>query len=83
MLSWLRPWREQGWTPIGAADYDATWQRHGGSVATHPQVVERLAGLAGIPVRYLGWFQSGELRAAIPTWGRHLALAKDVLKQQG
>lgn len=83
MLSWLRPWREHGWTPIGAADYAATWQRHGGSVATHPQVVERLAGLAGIPVRYLGWFQGGELQAAIPTWGRHLALAKDVLKQQG
>ena len=83
MLSHLRAWRERGWTPIDAAAYADAWQLFGGSVATHPQVVERLAGLAGLPVRYLGWFERGELRAAVPTWGRHLALSKDVLKQQG
>ncbi len=83
MLGYLRFWRERGWGEISAADYAAAWQRFGGSVATHPQVVERLAGLAGIPVRYLGWQGGGELQAAIPTWGRHIALAKDVLKRQG
>ena len=83
MLSHLRAWRERGWTPIDASAYAEVWQRFGGSVVTHPQVVERLAGLAGIAVRYLGWLEGGELRAAIPTWGRHLALSKDVLKQQG
>ncbi|MEX6501458.1 GNAT family N-acetyltransferase [Pseudomonas zhanjiangensis] len=83
MLSRLRAWREQGWTSIDADAYAEAWQRFGGSVATHPQVIERLAGLAGIPVRYLGWLEQGELKAALPTWGRHLALAKDVLKQQG
>jgi len=81
MLSHLRAWRERGWTPIDAAEYADAWQRFGGSVATHPQVVERLAGLADIAVRYLGWFTDGELQAAMPTWGRHLALSKDVLKQ--
>ncbi|MBV2133597.1 antimicrobial resistance protein Mig-14 [Pseudomonas sp. MAP12] len=83
MLGSLRFWRERGWSEISAADYATAWQRFGGSVATHPQVVERLAGLAGIPVRYLGWSVNGELQAAIPTWGRHIALAKDVLKRQG
>ncbi len=83
MLNRLRVCRERGWTPITAVDYAAVWQRFGGSVATHPQVIERLAGLAGIPVRYLGWLENGELQAALPTWGRHLALSKDVLKQQG
>ena len=83
MLSHLRAWRERGWTVIEASEYTAAWQRFGGSVATHPQVIERLAGLAGVPVRYLGWFAGDELQAAIPTWGRHLALSKDVLKQQG
>jgi CelD/BcsL family acetyltransferase involved in cellulose biosynthesis len=83
MLNRLQAWRERGWTPISGADYAAAWQRFGGSVATHPQVVERLAGLAGIPVRYLGWLVDGQLQAALPTWGRHLALSKDVLKQQG
>lgn len=81
MLNHLRAWRERGWTPIDAAEYADAWQRFGGSVATHPQVVERLAGLAGIAVRYLGWFADGELQAAMPTWGRYLALSKDVLKQ--
>lgn len=69
--------------PIDARAYADAWQRFGGSVATHPQVVERLAGLAGIPVRYLGWLEQGELQAALPTWGRHLALSKDVLKRHG
>jgi hypothetical protein len=83
MLSHLRAWRERGWTAIDATAYAGAWQRFGGSVATHPQVVERLAGLVGIPVRYLGWLEQGELQAAMPVWGRHLALSKDVLKQQG
>lgn len=83
MLSRLQFWRERGWTPISASDYAEAWGRFGGSVATHPEVVARLADLAGIPVRYLGWQSDGELKAAIPTWGRHLALSKDVLKQQG
>lgn len=83
MLNRLRWFRERGWTPIDAAAYSEAWKRFGGSVATHPQVVERLASLAGIPLRYLGWLEQGELRAAIPVWGRHLALSKDVLKQQG
>ena len=82
MLSYFRLYRERGWHPISAADYRAAWLRWGGSVATHPDVVERLSALAGIEVRYLGCSEQGELQAAIPTWGRHLALAKDVLKQQ-
>lgn len=83
MLNRLRVWRERGWAPITAADYAEAWGRFGGSVATHPEVVARLADLAGIPVRYLGWQVDGELQAAIPAWGRYLALSKDVLKQRG
>src|SRR5258706_4569507 len=80
MLRFLRVFRERGWTPIDAAAYAETWHRFGGSVATHPQIIERLAGLAGLPVRYLGWHRNGELIAAIPTWGRHLALHMHVLR---
>jgi len=83
MLSRLQFWRERGWTPISATDYAEAWSRFGGSVATHPEVVARLADLAGIPVRYLGWWVDGQLNAAMPTWGRYLALSKDVLKKQG
>ena len=83
MLNRFQGWRERGWSVIDASTYATTWQRFGGSVATHPLVVERLADLANIPVRYLGWEQNGELQAAIPTWGRDLALSKDVLKRAG
>ena len=62
MLSHLRFWRERGWTPIDAADYADAWANFGGSVATHPEVVARLADLAGIPVRYLGWVADGQLQ---------------------
>ena len=82
MLSHLRGFREKGWTQIDAAAYSAAWQQFGGSVATHPQVIERLSSMADIPVRYLGWLEGGELQAALPTWGRYLALSKEVLKSQ-
>lgn len=83
MLNRLQGWRERGWSEIDAVTYAQVWQRFGGSVATHPLVVERLADLAGIPVRYLAWEQDGEWLAAIPTWGRYLALSKEVLKHEG
>lgn len=83
MLNRFQGWRERGWTLIDASAYDDAWRRFGGSVATHPLVVERLADLAQIPVRYLGWQHGGEIKAAIPTWGRSLALSKDVLKKHG
>ncbi|PWB33050.1 GNAT family N-acetyltransferase [Pseudomonas sp. SDI] len=83
MFNRIQAVRERGWSEIDAATYAQAWQRFGGSVATHPLVIEQLAQLAEIPVRYLGFAQQGELKAAIPTWGRHLALSKDVLKRHG
>ncbi|PYB78608.1 MULTISPECIES: antimicrobial resistance protein Mig-14 [Pseudomonas] len=83
MLNFIQGWRERGWQVIDAAAYGDAWQLYGGSVATHPLVIEQLADLAQIPVRYLGFSQDGELKAALPVWGRHLALSKDVLKRHG
>ncbi|KPC24618.1 Mig-14 family protein [Pseudomonas syringae pv. cilantro] len=83
ILSHWRSWRERGWTPIDAGAYADAWHRLGGSVATHPDVVGRLSELAAIPVQYLGWFADGRLLAAMPVWGRYLALSKDVLKREG
>ncbi|MFJ4395442.1 antimicrobial resistance protein Mig-14 [Pseudomonas sp. NPDC089396] len=83
MLNPIQAFRERGWQVIDAAAYAEAWARFGGSVATHPLVIEQLADLAQIPVRYLGWHQSGELKAVVPAWGRHLALSKEVLKRAG
>ncbi|MDP9663642.1 antimicrobial resistance protein Mig-14 [Pseudomonas sp. xss_1] len=81
MFNHVKALRERGWQVIDAQTYAQAWARFGGSVATHPLVVSQLADLAQIPVRYLAWHHGGELKAAIPTWGRHLALSKDVLKR--
>ena len=83
MLNHIQGWRERGWSVIDARTYEQAWLRFGGSVATHPLVVAQLAEMADIPVRYLAWQQGGEIKAAIPTWGRYLALSKDVLKRKG
>ena len=84
MLNRIAFFRERGWREISAADYALCWQRYGGSVATHPALVERLSQLAGIPARYLGWYATeSELVAAIPAWGRHLALSRVALKEKG
>ncbi|MCY1207106.1 Mig-14 [compost metagenome] len=83
MLNRFRFYRERGWEPVDAGTYRRVWDRFGGSVITHPQVVERLSALAGIPLRYLGFRVGDELRAAIPTWGRSLALSRRELKRRG
>ena len=83
MLNALRAWRERGWTEIEASTYAQAWAQWGGSVATHPDVVKRLSDLAQIPVRYLGWQVDGQTVAALPCWGRYLALSKEVLKRSG
>jgi len=83
MLSFFRRFRERGWQPISAADYRKLWQQFGGSVITHPDVVSRLAELAQIPVRYLGFAQQDALVCGLPSWGRHLALSKAPLKRWG
>ena len=83
MLSFFRSWRERGWSPISANEYRSAWQEFGGSVITHPDFVERLSDLTGIPVIYLGWQVEGQLKAAVATWGRELALSKAGLKKHG
>ncbi|NQD35775.1 GNAT family N-acetyltransferase [Permianibacter sp. IMCC34836] len=83
MLNRLRFWREKNWQVIDADTYAATWQRFGGSLLTQPDVVARLSALAETDVRYLGWQDNGEWVAAIPTWGRYLALSRQALKRMG
>lgn len=83
MLNAFRWWRERGWSEIDAKVYAGLWQTYGGSVATHPDLIERLSNLAQIPVRYLGYVHQGQTVAGIACWGRHLALSREVLKRDG
>lgn len=80
-LNLLPYWRERKWTQIDKSAYANAWHQYGGSVMTHPEIVEKLSELADIPIRYLGVDRHGECRAAIATWGRHLALSRRALKR--
>lgn len=81
MLRFLPFWRERTWTQLSAADYAGVWRLYGGSVMTHPEIVANLSALVGIEVRYLGQSVGGECRAAVATWGQHLALSRRALKR--
>lgn len=83
MLNRFQFFRERGWQEIDAAAYSAAWSRYGGSVITHPEVIARLSGLAGLPVRYLGWLREGRVAAALAGWDGYLALSRDALKHFG
>ena len=83
MRDLLRPWREHGWFEVSADVYSQIWQRFGGSVMTHPDIVEKLSELTGIPVRYLGTPAGSDYRGAIATWGPYLALSRQALKRAG
>lgn len=83
LLNSWRWYRERGWHEIDANTYRTLWHTHGGSVATHPQIIERLSELVGIPVRYLGWQQDNQLIGAIACWDNFLALSRNKLKKIG
>jgi len=79
----LKFWREKGWELITAEDYRSIWQRYGGSVITHPEIIGRISDLADMSLTYRGWYEQGQLQAAIPLWGKYLAGSKVALKKAG
>lgn len=82
LLNKFQWFRERGWHEIDATRYEQIWQTYGGSVATHPTIIDKLSKFANIPVRYLGWQQEGQLVGAIACWGDSLALSRDQLKSK-
>jgi CelD/BcsL family acetyltransferase involved in cellulose biosynthesis len=73
-LFWLTSmFARSSWKTISADDYCMAFERFGGSFAVHPRVVALVASLAKRPVRYVGFIRKGELVAAVPLWGAHIA----------
>ena len=61
------------WTDLAASDYEAAFARFGGSFPVHPRVVRLASELAERTPRYAGVERGGELIAAVPVWGSHVA----------
>ena len=80
MLNRFRFWRERGWCAAEAPVYAQAWQRYGGSVLTHPDIVAGLSALAGQEPKYLAWRQGEVVLGSIATWGRFLALSRLALR---
>jgi CelD/BcsL family acetyltransferase involved in cellulose biosynthesis len=64
------------WTTISADEYRVAFERFGGSFVVHPRVIALVASLAEHPVRYAGLTRKGELVAAVPLWGEHIAATR-------
>ena len=79
----LKFWRERNWQEVDADVYAEAYQRFGGSVATHPDVITALSELTGVSTRYLAVYENDEVFGCIPVWGKYLAGSKAALKKAG
>jgi hypothetical protein len=77
----LRALTRLRWKSISAEEYARAYALYGGSVITHPAVIAAYSDVAGLPLRYRGISRGGELVAALPAWGRHVAGHRRVLKR--
>jgi len=71
------------WAPISAECYQETFNRYGGSLAVHPNVVHLVEGLGRRPARYMGVEKDGTIVAAVPLWGEHILATRPALDHYG
>ena len=77
----LRFWREAGWQEVVPDVYSDAYERFGGSVLTHPVMVEAVSSMTQMPLRYVARYDGDDLIAALPLWGKFIAGSKKPLKK--
>jgi len=80
LLNW---WCQRGWQLISQEEYRTAYKNWGGSLATHPDFIEKISDLVSTQTEYFGYFDNQTLMAALPTWGRFIAGHKRALKKMG
>lgn len=76
--------RSLGWQTLSHQEYAQTWQRFGGSVITHPDILDFIQQRFDCSPLYLGKPDGqGGFAAAIATWGKSLAGDKEALVRLG
>ncbi len=78
MFDWIRA---SGWDKAELKDYREACERFGGSVATHPDFVDKISVLLDAPVKYWVNVQQGEILGALATWGKYLACSQQYQKE--
>lgn len=73
-MSVLNELRTYGWEPISAADYADCFERYGGSLICHPEVLEFIHQHVDCQPAYWGRSNgTGQLLGALCAWGEYLA----------
>ena len=71
----------KGWVSVTHADYAHAYQQFGGSVLSHPEVLQAIEAMADLPIQYYSFEQAGTLQAVIPVWKKYIAGSKLGLKK--
>ena len=79
----LKYWREAGWQEVDKRVYTQAYTVFGGSVITHPLVLETVSRMTAMPLRYFAHYRNTVLKGAIAVWGKYLAGSKIALKKAG
>lgn len=79
----LKRWRESDWEEVDSAVYNEAYAQFGGSVITHPLVIETVSQMTGAPLRYLACHRGNGLVGAIPVWDKYIAGSKVFLRKKG
>jgi len=76
----IQSWREKGWEETSADVYARAYEQYGGSVITHPGIIQKISLLAGIPLRFLAYRSEKNIIGAMPIWGNYIAGSRRALK---
>ncbi len=79
--SFLQKRRLKGWLTVTSADYAQAYEQFGGSVLSHPKVLQAIEAMVDLPIQYVAFEQAGELQAVIPVWKKYIAGSKLALKK--
>lgn len=79
--SFLQKRRMKGWDTATCADYAQAYQQFGGSVLSHPDVLQAIEAIVDLPIQYYAFEQAGKVQAVVPVWKKYIAGSKLALKK--
>ncbi len=79
----LQAWKERHWQEATSEEYLNAYNLYGGSVFTHPEIIQAVSEITSMPLRYMSLRQHGDLVAIVPLWGKYIAGHKTALKKAG
>ncbi len=79
-MDFLKKWRLTGWINIDGDVNRETYSKFGGSLISHPNVINIISGLTGLSVDYYANISNDQVMGAIATLGKYIAGDKGALE---